>query len=112
MKEPQLGLVPDLGGTAPLVAAVGYPRALEICASRRWVHAEEALALGLAVASAQAGHLREAIDTLLAPILAAPAGAVTATKHLLREAPGRAPHEQRDAERAAQAGRLASLLRA
>lgn len=110
MKEPQLGLVPDLGGTAPLVAAVGYPRALEICASGRWVHAEEALALGLAVGSAQAGHLREAIDTLLSPILAAPAGAVSATKHLLREAPGRSPREQRDAERAAQAGRLGSLL--
>ena len=49
MKEPQLGLVPDLAGTSPLVAAVGYPRALEICASGRWVSAEEALVLGIAV---------------------------------------------------------------
>lgn len=29
MRELTLGLVPDLGGTLPLVAAVGYPRALE-----------------------------------------------------------------------------------
>lgn len=33
MKEPALGLVPDLAGTKPLVEAVGYARALEICAS-------------------------------------------------------------------------------
>ena len=37
MREPSLGLVPDLGGTQPLVEAVGYARALEICATGRWV---------------------------------------------------------------------------
>ena len=31
MRETSLGLVPDLGGTQPLVEAVGYSRALEIC---------------------------------------------------------------------------------
>src|SRR4051812_47844535 len=35
MKEPALGLVPDLTGTKPLVDAVGYQRALEICATAR-----------------------------------------------------------------------------
>ena len=35
-----LGLVPDLGGTKPLVDLVGYSRALEICATGRWVVAQ------------------------------------------------------------------------
>ena len=50
MREPILGLVPDLTGTKPLVELVGYSRALEICATTRWVSAEEALAIGLATA--------------------------------------------------------------
>ena len=33
MRETSLGLVPDLTGTHPLVALVGYARALEICAT-------------------------------------------------------------------------------
>jgi enoyl-CoA hydratase/carnithine racemase len=48
MKESALGLVPDLTGTKPLVEAVGYARALEICATARFVGADEALGLGLA----------------------------------------------------------------
>jgi enoyl-CoA hydratase/carnithine racemase len=48
MREPALGLVPDLGGTKVLVDLVGYSRALEICATSRWVHASEAVELGLA----------------------------------------------------------------
>ena len=48
MAEVSLGLVPDLGGTKPLVDLVGYARALEICATGRRVGAAEALAMGLA----------------------------------------------------------------
>ena len=48
MLETSLGLVPDLGGTQPLVEAIGYPRALEICVTGRWVDADEARKLGLA----------------------------------------------------------------
>ena len=48
MKETTLGLVPDLGGTKPLVDLVGYSRALEICTTGRWVGAAEAAATGLA----------------------------------------------------------------
>ena len=50
MREAQLGLVPDLGGTGPLVHLVGYARALEICATGRFVGAREASDLGLATA--------------------------------------------------------------
>jgi enoyl-CoA hydratase/carnithine racemase len=42
MKETGLGLVPDLTGTHPLVDAVGYSRALEICLTGRWVEAASA----------------------------------------------------------------------
>ena len=37
MKEPALGLVPDLTGTKPLVDIVGLPRAIELCLTARTV---------------------------------------------------------------------------
>ena len=52
MRETSLGLVPDLAGTAPLVSRVGYSRAFEICARGRYVEADEAVRIGLAVAAA------------------------------------------------------------
>jgi enoyl-CoA hydratase/carnithine racemase len=109
MREPSLGLVPDLGGTAPLVGAVGYARALEICATGRWVGAEEAAATGLATVVVPRDTLDEATADLVAALLAAPAGAVRATKALLRDAGTRSYDDQRAAERAAQAGRLRDL---
>lgn len=109
MKEPALGLVPDLAGTYPLVEAVGYSRALEICASAREVGAEEAHRIGLVVALAGDDGLDAAVQGLLAPILAAPAPSVTATKHLLRGAQHRHPVDQREAERVAQLGLLRNL---
>ena len=48
MRETSLGLVPDLAGTSPLVRSIGYARALEICATGRFVGAQEAVAIGLA----------------------------------------------------------------
>jgi enoyl-CoA hydratase/carnithine racemase len=39
IKEPALGLVPDLTGTKPLVDIVGLPRALELCLTGRSVGA-------------------------------------------------------------------------
>jgi enoyl-CoA hydratase/carnithine racemase len=44
MREPALGIVPDLTGTKHLLEAVGYARALEWTTSARFVEAEEALA--------------------------------------------------------------------
>lgn len=111
MKEPSLGLVPDLGGTGPLVAAVGYPRALEICATGRWVPAEEAARLGLVQAVVAVDELPAETDRWVAQLLAVPAAAVQATKPLLRDAATRDPDAQRAAERRAQAGRLRDLVR-
>jgi enoyl-CoA hydratase/carnithine racemase len=109
MAEPSLGLVPDLGGTQVLVDLVGYARALEICATGRWVGAEEAAATGLATVVVPREALDAATADLVAALLAAPAGAVRATKALLRDAGTRSYDDQRAAERAAQALRLREL---
>ena len=52
MREITLGLVPDLGGTKPLVDLVGPARALEICATGRWIDADG----GAAHRPGQQGH--------------------------------------------------------
>src|SRR5258708_13608912 len=48
MKEPALGLVPDLTGTKPLVDLVGLARAVELCVTTRTIDAAEARELRLA----------------------------------------------------------------
>jgi enoyl-CoA hydratase/carnithine racemase len=110
MKETSLGLVPDLAGTWPLVGAVGYRRALEICLSGRWVSAAEAQELGLATRVVPVGEQDDAALDLVSSLLAGPDGAVRATRRLLRDAATRGPVEQRGAERAEQAARLRDLL--
>ncbi|MCX2971316.1 enoyl-CoA hydratase/isomerase family protein [Streptomyces sp. TRM70308] len=109
MRETSLGLVPDLTGTHPLVRLVGYARALEICATGRFVHAAEAERYGLANLVVPAGDLADATADLAAALLAAPRDAVIETKALLRGAAERDEAEQRAAERAAQARRLRDL---
>jgi enoyl-CoA hydratase/carnithine racemase len=111
MREPALGLVPDLGGTGALVDAVGYARAVDICATARWVDAEEAERIGLVQAVVPADHLAAATDDLVRAVLANPAAAVRATKSLLRGASRRAPGERLAAERLAQGERLRALAR-
>jgi enoyl-CoA hydratase/carnithine racemase len=109
MREPSLGLVPDLGGTKPLVDLVGYPRALEICLTGRWVRAEEAARLGLAELVVARSELADATADLVAALLGAPAGAAAETVELLRSAGSRSPVEQLAAERAAQGRRIRAL---
>jgi enoyl-CoA hydratase/carnithine racemase len=109
MRETSLGLVPDLGGTGQLVAAVGYSRALEICGTGRWVHAAEAVSAGLAQAGVPSEQLSAAVDDLVAALLAAPEAALRATKALLSHAVDASPMEQRQYERAAQFARLQDL---
>jgi enoyl-CoA hydratase/carnithine racemase len=109
MKETALGLVPDLTGTKPLVDLVGPARALEICATGRWVHADEAARIGLANLVVPGEELDAAASDLAAALLASPRDAVIETKALLAGAPGRTLEEQRAAERAAQLRRLRDL---
>lgn len=110
MKEPSLGLVPDLGGTKPLVDIAGLPRAIEICLTGRRVGAGEAHALGLAELVVPRTELDDAVRDLTAALLAPPRDAATATKELLQGASGRTLDEQLAAERQAQAGRLRALF--
>lgn len=109
MRETSLGLVPDLTGTHPLVGLVGYARALEICATGRFVTAEEAVSTGLANVAVPLDQLDAAVHDLAAALLSAPRDAVIETKALLRGAQDRTYDEQRGAERAAQTRRLRDL---
>ncbi|MGI9197283.1 MAG: enoyl-CoA hydratase/isomerase family protein [Candidatus Nanopelagicales bacterium] len=110
MRETSYGLVPDLAGTSPLVQAVGYPRALEICMTGRMVDADEGYRLGFVTRVVD--DLEVAVGALVDAAGAAPPGAVRALKPLLRDAPTRTPEAQRAAERAAQYDRLRALLAA
>ncbi|MGH3301978.1 MAG: enoyl-CoA hydratase/isomerase family protein [Streptosporangiaceae bacterium] len=103
MKEPALGLVPDLTGTKPLVDIVGLPRAIELCLTARTVHAEEAARLRLAERVVPAADLDRAVAELAAALMATDAAAARATKALLGHAQRRSLAEQAAAERAAQA---------
>ena len=93
MKEIQLGLVPDLGGTLPLRQAVGYQRALEICLTGRKVTGTEAAELGMALACVEDDELSGATDDLVAAIVAAMPNATTAVLELLQGC--RRPHAGR-----------------
>lgn len=113
MKEAALGLVPDLAGTKPLVEAVGYARALEICATARMVGAAEAVSIGLAQSSVPTADLDATVAELVAALTAPLPGAVREIKALLQGADGRGLDEQRRLEREAQGRRfreLAALL--
>ncbi|MBR8741471.1 enoyl-CoA hydratase/isomerase family protein [Nocardiopsis sp. MG754419] len=110
MKEPALGLVPDLTGTKPLVDIVGVHRATEICLTARTVGAEESRELGLATLVVGVEELDGAVDDAIAGLLAVDPGAATATKSLLRQAEGNTLEEQCAAERTAQVARLKALV--
>ena len=70
MKEPALGLVPDLAGTKPLVDLVGYSRALEICATARYVESDEARQLGIATVVVPRDELDATSTDLVEAVLA------------------------------------------
>ncbi|MGI5121403.1 enoyl-CoA hydratase/isomerase family protein [Marinactinospora thermotolerans] len=112
MKEPALGLVPDLTGTKPLVDLVGVNRAIELCLTARTVSAAEARELRLAELVVPGDELEAAVADLTAALLAVPAEAATATKALLLGATEAGLEEQAAAERAAQIDRLTALARA
>ncbi|GHC84491.1 enoyl-CoA hydratase [Nocardiopsis terrae] len=111
MKEPALGLVPDLTGTKPLVDIVGVHRATEICLTARKVGAEESRDLGLATLVVGADELDGAVDDAVAALLATNPEAAVATKGLLQQAADNTLEEQCAAERRAQISRLTALAK-
>ncbi|MFF3439337.1 enoyl-CoA hydratase/isomerase family protein [Streptosporangium sp. NPDC002721] len=110
MKEPALGLVPDLTGTKPLVDLVGLSRAIEICLTARVVGAQEAARIGLAELVVAPEELTQAVRDLTDALLATNRDAATATKRLLQGASGRTLEEQCAAEAHEQAGRVKALF--
>lgn len=109
MKEPALGLVPDLTGLAPMVRQVGYGRALEICVRSRNVDAREALALGLAHSVVPVGDLEREVTDWANTLLQADAHAARETKRLLQSAETVDLEHQRRLEAAAQVRRLRAI---
>jgi enoyl-CoA hydratase/carnithine racemase len=109
MREISLGLVPDLGGTKPLVDLVGYGRALEICTTGRWVDAAEAERIGLANKVVPTHELAHEAELFIRELLAADRDALIETKGLISGAVQRDYDAQRAAERAAQVRRIRAL---
>ncbi|MES9606572.1 enoyl-CoA hydratase-related protein [Actinomadura sp. NPDC000929] len=110
MKEPALGLVPDLTGTKPLVEIVGIGRALELCLTARTVLADEAARIGLAETVVPRDGLDGAVRDLADALLAVNPGAAAATKRLLWQAAENTLEEQCAAERREQIGRLREVF--
>jgi len=110
MKEPTLGLVPDLMGTKPLVDIVGLPRAIELCLTARTLSAAEAGSLGLAELLVPVAELDAAVADLTAALLEIDTETARATKRLLLQAGANTLEQQAAAERAAQAALLRARL--
>lgn len=108
LPEATLGLVPDLGGTSPLVSRIGYHRALALCATGRAVGADEAVRIGLVEQIVPTGELDSTIDLLIGRLRAVPLEALRALKPLLDGA-DRHP-DQLARERRHQAPLLAALV--
>ena len=109
MRETSLGLVPDLAGTTPLVALVGPARALEICATGRFVGAVEAVNIGLANVAVPRADLEATTSDLVAALLATPEAALRELKPLLRTAASESRSTQLRLEREAQSRLLHGL---
>lgn len=112
MKESALGLVPDLTGTKPLVEAVGYARALEICATARFVEASEAASIGLVNSVVAADNLDAAVSDLAVALAAPMSGVVPETKTLLQSAADLDLDDQCRREREAQMRRFRAVAAA
>ena len=108
MKETSWGLVPDLGGTAPLVKSIGYSRAVDVCATGRMVPADEGYALGFV--SRVVPDLDACVAEIADSLATAPSGAVRDLLPLLAAAEVNTRDEQLSAERMAQVGRIRDLL--
>lgn len=102
MREIAYGIVPDLGGTHPLVRRVGAGRALALCTTGRAVPAAEAQIIGLVDEVVDDGALEHTVTSLAQAVIAGPEPASRALIGLIRGAGERTLSEQRLAEQDAQ----------
>jgi enoyl-CoA hydratase/carnithine racemase len=112
MREPALGLVPDLTGTKPLVELAGLPRAIELCLTAATIDAGQAHEFGLAQHVVPAAELGPKVQALIDGLLSTDVNAARATKELLLQAAGNSLAEQAAAERGKQAGLLRARAQA
>lgn len=82
LKETSLGLIPDLGGSGHISRILGYSRALEFCATGRFMDGDEALRTGVAVAVGT--DLDAELQRILEPMRAALPSALIETKNVMR----------------------------
>lgn len=82
LKETSLGLIPDLGGAGQIFRHLGYSRALEFCATGRFMSGEEAKSVGVAIACGSDLDLE--LLRVIEPMRAAMPGALVETKELFR----------------------------
>ncbi len=111
MREPALGIIPDVTGTKHLVELVGYSRALEMTASARNVLADEAERIGLVNRVVPRDDLDKAVDEMIAGVTAHGAGAVRHTKEVFLGAAERTFDQQRAHERRVQHLRFQELAK-
>lgn len=95
-----IALTPDGGGSWSLPRIVGMRHAMEILLLGERFDARRALELGLVNRVVPAADLEQAVATMVASLVAGPALAISNTKRLLRESPGRTLSAQLDAEAA------------
>ena len=110
MKEPALGLVPDLTGTKPLVDIVGLPRADRAVPDRTDCRRTRGRRAPPGRTGRTGSDLDGAVSDLVAALLSTDAAAARATKALLAQAAGNTLEQQAAAERAAQARLLAAKV--
>ena len=87
-----LGLVPEAGSSLLIPARIGHVRAFEIFALGEPIDADSARAWGLANGVLPLADLHTAAQAACRRLATQPAGAVRATKSLMRHAPGLAEH--------------------
>lgn len=80
------GIVADTGSTWYLPRLVGPERALEIFYTGRWVHAEEAVRIGLALEMVATDGFEARVNELASAIAHGPSLATETDKRLVREA--------------------------
>lgn len=111
MREPSLGLVPDLGGSLPLVRTLGYARALEICVTSRFMGGPEAVGAGLATLVVPTEKLQDVTLEVANAIMGeVPDAALRAVKKVLRGAVDNTPEQQLELERKTQAQLLIDVV--
>jgi 2-(1,2-epoxy-1,2-dihydrophenyl)acetyl-CoA isomerase len=104
----KVGFVPDAGAAWLLPRTVGYPKALELCATSDLVDAPEALRIGLVNRVVPSASLRQEVASMAMRIAAMPPLAEAATKRLLRQAMEGSLSRALDLETTAQMDMLAT----